>query len=384
MSETAGSPRQVASPGLRFPLVARFGVFCATLLCLILPALVAGSRLAEPARADEVARLQRACGATPGTAQDSDIAQQFFRSNVSAEELPAGDLAWQAFVGRARLAQVAALLAIGLLTYLVVLLARGRGQALVASLALALLPAVLHEGHVLRPETPAVLFAMLAILLWQCFCYTPRTLRAAQSTRHGLSRPGLGLCAALASAIAVATLPAYGTALLVPGIVLTLAAVHLLLRSGRILKRRGRAALPLGSLNRRLLPWTVSSLLTPAVTLAWLQVTQNGSRSGMQPSSSAEPFLPASVLAAGPFVVLLALGTMATVLRVGARLRRPGRIGPDLVLFAACAVVLAGAIGRGDGVDHLPLAPASAILISDGVWATWMLVSWLRRSLATR
>jgi hypothetical protein len=360
----------------------RLGAICATLLCLVLPALVAGVRMAAPAGPDEVARLQRALvpngDAAPrdSVPRDSRIAQQFYVAAVTESVLPADAAAAQAAVGRARLAQVAALLAIGGLVYLVVLQARGRVQALVAVVILTLLPAVRLDGHVLRPETPAVLLAMLATLLWQAFAFESRVKRSNAATVD-VSRLGLGCCAMLASALAVATLPAYGAPLLVPGIVLTCAAVHLGCRAVRIGRWRGQRALPVSSLNRRLLPWTLASLLTPAVTLAILSTTQEGAGEGLLPTATDVGVTPANPVAAGLFWATMVLGACAAILRVARRMRHPGRIGPDLVLFAACAVVLAGASGRPAGFDSLPLAPAFAVIGSDGVWAIWMLATWL-------
>ncbi|MFY9343269.1 MAG: hypothetical protein WAT39_12305 [Planctomycetota bacterium] len=157
------------------------GASCAIVLVLLLPALVAGVNLAAPARADEVARLAQALGGSD-TGADSALARQFYVSALADASPPADPAGWQALVGRARVSQVAGVLAIGLLTYLVVLLARGRLQALVATTALALLPPVLHDGHVLRPETPATLFALFATLLFQCFAQPTRDARRAATT----------------------------------------------------------------------------------------------------------------------------------------------------------------------------------------------------------
>lgn len=350
----------------------RVGAFCATLLLLLLPALVAARHLGEPVRPDELARLARALDPADGGGRDGQIAREFVRNCAAAEVLPVDGAARDQVVTRARLGQLATLLGVVLLLYLVVMLARGRLQALLACLAFAGLPAVAEDGHVLRAETVALLGATMGLLLLQCVAQASRP-RAGDDGRRLLSVSGLAVCAMLATGLAVAALPASGAWLLVPGIVLSIAAVQIVLRSVRLVRRHGWLRLPVRAINRRLLPWTAMALLAPAVALWLLWRTVPGGVEGLSPAAGL-PFLPRSPTLAVAFVVLLLLGAVAALLQTGNRLRRSGRIDAGLVWFAFCAVGFAGALGGVPDRDRLPLAVATASLLGNGLFVVLLLV----------
>lgn len=362
---TVAATGPLAAPPPSSPMLRRIALACVTLLCLVLPALVAGVGLGEPARGHELARLQHAIApATAPAAADNEVARQFFAFLVAGETVfPAEPAAQAQLLARARLGQVLGLFGVGLLLYVAVLLAHGRLQALLACAALAVLPPVLHEGHVLRPETPAALFAALALVLLQCVAQQPRTGR-----RRTVHVAGLLLCAMVASALSFATLPVSASVLLVPGIVLCIAAVQLTVRAVRIGRRRGLARVPARAINQRLLPWTATALLWPVIALALLAVIVSGPIDALAATASTLGWLPAGMVARVAFALLFATGTLAAILGVGMRFGRRGRIGADLVLLVFCAVTLAGGTGTGGdgGADRLPLVVATAAVLAHG------------------
>lgn len=364
----AAAPAWPPAAGLRW----RVGAACAVLLFLLLPVLVAGLRLTAPAAPGEVARLERAAAGrpAPGRDQDGEVARKFFRAAAGlAPTVPSEPAAQQAFVVRARIGQLAVLLAASLALYLVVLLAFGRLQAVLACAALAVVPAVAVEGHVLRPETPGLLFTTVGVLLLQCLAQEPRRASARARRSHGWSRAGLAVCAMLATSLGVAAVPTTGAPLLVPGFVLTIAAATAVLRLGPIARRSGIARLPLRAVNRRLLPWTALALATPAVALGVLNANVKGSPDALAATGGAVGWLPCAPALAIVFVVVFALGALAALLQVGGPLRRHGRVTPGLVLLVACAVPLAAGLGAPPGTDRLPLAAATAVLLAQGVFA---------------
>jgi hypothetical protein len=72
-------------------------------------------------------------------------------------------------------------------------------------------------------------------------------------------------------------------------------------------------------------------------------------------------------------VGLLAVGLIAGVLRVGIRFGRGARIGPDLILLVFCAVFLMTSLTSEGLADPLPVLPAMAILLSEGLRALLVL-----------
>ncbi len=334
---------------------------------VVLPGLVAGASIDAPPLPGEIVRLQGALDpAGPSGSSGSEVARQFFVSTLAnGAILPTEPARKAEVVSRARLAQCASVLGLGLLVYVAVLLARGRLQALLACCCLAALPPVAVEGYVLRPETPAALFTVLALVLLQCLAQPQRGRGHHPAWRRALFVFGLSLCTTAATALAVAALPSIGECLLVPGIVLTVAAVQLGLRSLRIGRRIGFLRVPIRSINHRLLPWTATALLAPAMALILLSAAAVPVDT-LPATTSAVALLPANAWGRGLVVVVALVGTLAGVLRVGLRFGRRGRIGADLVLLIFCAVFLASAAGAPTAVDSLPGAPAMAVMLSEG------------------
>jgi hypothetical protein len=137
--------------------------------------------------------------------------------------------------------------------------------------------------------------------------------------------------------------------------------------------------MPMRAVNARLLPWTAMALAAPALTLWLLSRGEGGPPVDAGATGSDLGLLPANAFGAASLLTLLVLGALAAVVRAGARLRRGGRIGAELVLFVWCAVVLGGALVRERGTDALPLAVAAAALIAEGAFTVLLLATARRR-----
>ncbi len=368
----------VAPPGrVATALHWRVGAWCGLVLVLLLPVLVAARGLAAPPRADELARLERALAPATARGVDSVLAQRFYRASAGAADvMPATAAARQQLVTRARVGQLAALAGVALLAYLVTALARGRLPAVLACAAIALLPPVAVDGHVLRAETPAALFAAFAVLSMQCLAAARRGSTVRSARAHGRATWGFALCAVLATALSVATLPTSAGVLLVPGVVLTVGAVQLLLRTLRIARRRGVPRVPLRAGNARLLPWTAMALGGMTVTLWLLLRPEGGPPVAVDATYGDTGLLPAGGVAAAATLAVLVLGGLSLAVRAGARLRRTGRIGADLVLLAYCAIGFGGALASEPGADRLPLAVPAAVLLAEGAFALLLVLQW--------
>jgi hypothetical protein len=366
--------------GPRRPRSAGIAVAAVTLLLVLLPALVVGSSLAAPARPGEAARLQRALSSAESAAvPDGEVARSFHRSAVMTATWPQASAEQEALLARARLAQVAAIAGLSGLLYLVVLLARGRLQALLACLCLSVLPPVASGGHVLRPEAPAALFAALALLLLQMLAAEPVVEAAGSRMRRSLLPLAVGGCALLANGMAVAALPSRGEVLLVPGIVLTIAGVQIAWRGAQVWRRRGWLRLPVPAINGRLLPWTALSLLSPVAALVVLSAALSGPSEALAPTAAGDGLLPTG-LAHWPVLVLAAIGALVGVLRVGIGLGRRGRIGADFVLYVFTVAVLAGVLRAPPGEDALPAALPLAVLVAEGLRAVAVALRGRRRA----
>lgn len=370
----------MTTPASRRPAGATFrlGAACVTLLLLLLPLLVVARQLADPVRPEEVARLQHAF--TAGDAGGlGALAQGYYRNCARVAALPDEPAALAQVVVQARCGQLATLGGAVLVLYLVVLLARGRFQALLTCLGCALVPSLAGDGHVLRVEAPALLGAVFGTLLLQCFA--GELARRRDGWRRTATIWGLGGCAALAIGVAVAAAPAHSAVLVLPGIVLSVAAAQLGLRALRLWRRRGVVHLPVPAINRRLLPWTVLALATPAV--AWWCLSRLAPAAHTAPHAEAAGVLPGSWLA-WPFAAVLGGGALVALLRTGARLRRSGRVDAGLVWFLGIAVSAAAAAGAPPGSDRLPLAAATASLFGEGLFAAVLLVRRLAGGATSR
>ncbi|MFT4514153.1 MAG: hypothetical protein ACI89X_002847 [Planctomycetota bacterium] len=341
---------------------------------LLLPSLVVGLSVGTPAQPDELARLQRIVERGPRAGRiDTSGSRMFHVAAIPDATWPVVEAEQSALIVRARLMQVLGITALAFLTYLSVLLARGRLQALFACGLIAALPPVAFAGHILRPETPATLFALLSLVLLQV-ASRPAPRHRYRSPRRSMMVGGaLMLCASMAAAMACEAMPSAGAILLVPGVVLLAGTVQLANRGIRCFRRRALIGTPIRSLNRRLIPWTATALVAPAITWWLLSSTLNVSVDHLAVTERASSLLPESSLGYAVSIGLLAVGLIAGVLRVGIRFGRGARIGPDLILLLFCAVFLITSM-TGEGLaDPLPLLPAMAVLLSEGLCALLVL-----------
>lgn len=349
-----------------------------TLAILLLPALSVGSRIGAPPTAGEIERLASALTIEPGRAGPTPLARSFLLATVWPEPpaLPADEPGRAAVASQARLAQMGAVLAATLLLYVVVLLARGRLQGLIACAGLLLLPPVAVEGHVLRAEALAVVFVLFAVLVLQCQAAPGPVLRRRRPLHRAAYAAAVAGCASMALGLAVGTLPSAGECLLVPGVVLVLAVLQLAARARRVVRRRGFVRLPVRALNGRLLPWTATTLLAVAAAL-WSLLRAGAAAEAQHPSASGVGLLPADPWLHFALLAVVGVGAVAGVVRTGLRFGRGGRIGGDVVLLVYCGAHLATALGDPVGIDRLPAAPALAVVLSEGVIA--LFGTWKRR-----
>lgn len=354
-----------------------------TLAVLALPVLTAGRHLDAPPAPGELARIGAALAVDEGGAC-SEVARTFYGASLG--DRPSDALAQaadpQPIVTRARLVQIAFVGALGLLLYTATLLARGRVSALVTVGWLAVLPPIAQEGHRLRPETPAAVFGLLALVLMASLAQPVGGLGRGSALRRSPRRAawqaaGIAACACPAAALAVASLPAAGASLLVPWVVLLLVGAQVAVRLLRAGRRRGLVGTPVHGGNRRLLPWLVLVIGSTIVTWWLLTVAVHGPIEALERSPSDVGALPANGLPRGGMIALLVLGGLAALLRTGLRFGRRGRVAADLVLFVHCAVLGAAALG-GPGRDELPLAGPTAVVLAEGTLA----LGWLVRRAA--
>jgi hypothetical protein len=353
--------------------------FAVTALVLLLPVLVAARGWLSPPTSMEQARLQASLAAE-SSCPEGEVAGRFYLAFVGDAAWPVDDApAQQRLLWRARLAQLVGLAGISIWTYLAVLLARGRLQALLATAALGLLPPFAVDGAVLRPETPAAFFGGMSLVLLLGLAQGRRDGRRRQSLAASLAVFGSVTCATVCTGLAVAASPTTGEVLLVPGVVLTVAAIQAGPRGLRALRRRGVAGMPARALNRRLLPWMALALLTPAVAMVVMRSAIAGPTEALVATRGTGHLFPAAGWLHWPLLALAAAGAMVALVRVGVQFGRRGRIGPDLVLLLATAVMVAGSVAGASDEDPLPAAPAVAVWCSEGVRACLV---WWRRGAA--
>jgi len=331
------------------------------LLFVALPALVAGARLDAPAAARErvhLAQLEGVDGA-PGT---SEIARRFYSMTAGANSVDdeLGRLAV------ARRAQVLGLFGLSGLLYLSVMLARGRWLGCLACVGLAATGPVFVDGHELRPETPAAVFAALSALLLVLL------VRFAGRRNGTPSALAAGVGAGLAAALSLSSSNGSAVALLVPGTCMLLVTLVLVLRLVAVL-RRHFLLVPRTALTRRLLPWLVASLaalagaglLLPEALDPGVAVVASSSPTGLW--GDAAPWLGWS---------LCGVGVLAVGWRAGWSMGRRSRLSAEGALLVSAAVgiaVLGPRAAAGPDRDALVAAAGAGWLAAEGLAAAAML-----------
>lgn len=371
MTTNRGNERPGGAPALRSAGIA---ALCCSLLVLLLPSLLVFASVDTPSRPDELSRLQRIVERRSDEPRiDTSGSRMFHSAAIPEASWPVAEKAQQALLVHARLMQVLGVLAMTFLVYLVVLLASGRLQALLACGLLAALPPIRDAGYILRPETVATLFALLSLLLFQAAARPAPRFRYRSPRRSLMMGGGLMLCGSMAAGMACEAMPSVGATLLVPGVVLMAGSVQLGNRGIRCLRRRSLIGTPIRALNRRLIPWTATALIAPAITWWLLISSYSVSVHDLAVTERGSSLLPESAAGHAVAIALLVVGLAAFVLRVGIRFGRGSRIGPDLILLVYCAVFLITYVTGHASVDPLPMLPATAIVMSEGVGALMVL-----------
>lgn len=344
------------------------------LAVLSLPALLAGARLDAPALAHELALLAPPGSPAAAASGATALAQQFFQGPLALWHADASTPA--ALLGQARLVQMLALFALAGCLYLAVLQARGRLQAMLGCLFWLWLPPIAEQAHVLRAETPALLFGCLGLLVQQAMAREVHRRQHAPRWQRWTVWWGCAMMAAAALGLAVATMPLRPVVLLLPGAVLTLAALQMAWRCLRLRRRCTFWTLPVRAMNRRLWPWTATALLAPAAAAMLLQAQMQGAPARWLASPGEISLWPAGF--AWPLQALATLGAVAAVWRIGLRFGRGGRVGADLVLLVYVALGVAGTGLLADGSDLLAPSVTVALLLAEGTYALLGGVSWWR------
>ncbi len=338
------------------------------LVVVALPALATGSSLVADVAPGEWERLEFAALA-PGS---DSFADMFVWScsppidapgSVSEEQIPR-------FVEQARLAQVLGVLACSMTGYLIGVLANGRAFALLATLLFAALPPVAGYGHVLRPETSVAMLSLLSLLLAQLLAMS----QAPAAAR--LRRASAWLLAPVAAsclAVAVASMPDMGSALLFPNGLAILAAILTGQRLWRALRRRSVAAWPARAAGSRMWPF-VFFAMAATVGAALLMAIEGGkgAASGLAMHGN---LLPSSPWMAAPVVVLAVMGAVRAAVRTGRRIGARGRVTADAALLAFSAATLMHRAMQGEWSDGLLVAFPFAWLLAEGAILAFLLAA---------
>jgi hypothetical protein len=159
-------------------------------------------------------------------------------------------------------------------------------------------------------------------------------------------------------------MPLAGIYLLIPGGALLLVALCLAAVFPRVVRRRSLWRWPNRAATMRFVPWIVMCLGNLALGYVVLTLTP-----GMPAVASVSKagMLSGSWYLLVPALVLLVVGGAHMVLVVGLKLGRQGHVRPHaLLLIYAAVLVLHHLSGVGGPRDHLPAAPALAVLMGDG------------------
>ncbi len=329
------------------------------LLTVLLPALLAFTDIAAPSAPGEKERIVAALSTDP--AQDTPLAL-FYRLTVPADVAENRAEDQLHIVAQARRAGLLALLVVSGLVYVLVAMVRGPAAGVVTCLCLCLVPAVAHEGHVLRPEQCATMIGLLGVLLTHLYPDALRRRRDRRPIARWLNRAGIVVCVSLCFGVSMACLPEAGIYLLLPGGALLLVAMCLVAVFPRVVRRRGIQRWPYAAASVRLLPWVAMCLVNLGLGYVVL-VLVPGASTGAHVAEAG--MLPGPWYLLVPALALLLVGGLRMVLGVGLKLGREGRVGSEALLLIYAAALLLQHLG-GPPRDHLPAAPAVAILMGEG------------------
>ncbi|MHC4516426.1 MAG: hypothetical protein ACYS5W_22395, partial [Planctomycetota bacterium] len=309
------------TPGGR-ALAHRLAAGAFIVLAIVLPALLAFTNITAPPTDDE---KQRIAAVILPASERLDTPLRFFYSLTMPEDAAEQ---WGAnperVVVQARRAGLLALLVVSGLLYFLVVLVRGRTAAVLSCLSLCLVPAVVGEGHLLKPEQAATMFGLLGVLLVHLY---PDALRRRPGSRRRhqgefqrwLNLGGIVVCVSLCFGVAMACMPLAGIYLLIPGGALLLVALCLAAVFPRVVRRRSLWRWPNRAATMRFVPWIVMCLGNLALGYVVLTLTP-----GMPAVASVSKagMLSGSWYLLVPALVLIVVGGARMVLVVGLKLGR--------------------------------------------------------------
>ena len=368
--------------GAREPRLRRWLVGGITVLCLLLPALAAGTGIDAPPQQGELRRVGWALGVSDAES-GGEVLRLFYGATIGSGAAAHWPAQAHQIVGQARLASVLAILATTLVLYLALAVSRGRGSALAACVALSVLPPVAREGSLLRPEAPAGLFGLLGVVLCLVYAWAVPRRPGIGELRRAVRLGVIGLYAGIAFGLAAACTPRAGAFLLVPMGAAVLVAALVVVRLPRWVRRFRRGGLPFAAITARLWPWVLLALLALGTTAIVQRVAGAGEPLDVMPHVAA-PLLPERTVSRVPLWFLLGIGMVRMLLGVGFRLGRRRRLGLDTLLLLYVGAMLIPHVFRPQVQDALLAAPAVALLASEGALLLVFVVLGLSLRRATR
>jgi hypothetical protein len=358
------------------PLATRLFGTLLGILVVLLPALVAASGLDRRSSASEQARLSEAIALLDEPTRDASVAARTIYG-VTLPEAPAQALQAnrEATIARARIAMLGCGFVVSALLYLLVAATRGGLTALMTCVTFAGLPAVVDDGHALRPEPLATAFGLLGTILLVTLTLASLSRRARrQGARHLPLVLGMIVLSGAAYGLALVTQPRLGVLLLVPGGLVTLACALQTWTWVRLYRRRRFTKRVLPALAQRSWPWFLLGVVGMGVTSAVIFLLLGHGVIAPDATGSSYTLLPESGLRRFLLGTLMLLGGVRLVLEGGHQLSARRRLYPSLATLLFIAVVLMQYGLSGAGLDTTLPACGVAILAGEGAMTALMLV----------
>ena len=215
------------------------------------------------------------------------------------------------------------------------------------------------------------MFGLLGVLLVLLYPDGLRRRPGQQQVRRWLNLGGIVVCVSLCFGVAMACLPDAGIYLLLPGGALLLVALCLAAVFPRVVRRRSIMRWPQRAATMRFLPWI--GMCLGNLALGWVVLSVTGEAASS--SAAGASMLPEAWYLLAPALVLLVVGGVRMVLAVGLKLGRQGHVRREALLLIYTAVLLLQHLSSPGPRDHLPVAPALAVLMGDGAASLLLLVA---------
>ena len=365
MTQPSRVEHRVVRPHLR-----RIAGYAVILSFVLLPVLVAFTRIDLPAHPGEASRVQEAI-----FSEESDVHPlllSFYSGTLPVDAAERWEADRGGVIRMARFGGMLSLFAVSGSLYLLLLLVRGRATAAMGCLALSLMPAVAQDGYILRPEYLTTTFGLLGIML---LAGLPVML---QRRRGGLVAGLSQLCVyttvAVTCGIAAATLGNGWIYMTIPAGALFLSVASLAVIFPRATRDQSIVYWPFRAAARRYVPWMLTVLAS-----MFAVVSARGDANEMVPRTHVESgLLPATPWLAVPLCAIAFVGAVRMGLGVSLRLGRLRRVRTDTVLFLYVAALLMQGLMMESGRDQLPAAAAFSCLVGDGALSTVLLVLGIR------